>query len=395
MRILRIIYDWPQPWSGLAPAPYELTKAQIKLGHTFDVFCGRWPSVPMERLEGADMHPFLREPFSGGIFVTTSPFMFAYYVSWRGRNAVDIIHVHGHFGFWIFAYRWLLKRFSPNSDELKTPTVVHFHNTFKGRWKKIVSDGEKPNLLSRYFSWPLGLLSDKLAVQTASALVFVSDDLKKEAIEYYGADPNKCFVVESGVNPEVFVPVNPQERDKTRRDMGWDYDDRVILNLGKQVKRKNIHLLIETLSHLPFHYKLLLVGPMDYQYGITLETLITEKGLRKRIIRVGETPYNQTPIAYQMSDIFVLPSKFEGFPKVVLEAMACGVPVLASGFKAEKELKGLHYLEDLTPQSIAEKIRELVEAREHTDRDRVVSEYSWDVKARQLEKVYEYAKGSN
>ena len=43
MKILRIVYDWPPPWYGLAPAPYEMTVAQTKLGHTIDVFCGRWP----------------------------------------------------------------------------------------------------------------------------------------------------------------------------------------------------------------------------------------------------------------------------------------------------------------------------------------------------------------
>ena len=43
MKIARIIYDWPPPWSGLAPHPYELTLAQLKLGHEVEIFCGRWP----------------------------------------------------------------------------------------------------------------------------------------------------------------------------------------------------------------------------------------------------------------------------------------------------------------------------------------------------------------
>ena len=45
MKICRIIYDWPPPWSGLAPHPYEITKAQLKKGHDVTVLCARWPKA--------------------------------------------------------------------------------------------------------------------------------------------------------------------------------------------------------------------------------------------------------------------------------------------------------------------------------------------------------------
>ena len=191
------------------------------------------------------------------------------------------------------------------------------------------------------------------------------------------------------------MSVNEQERHSTKRDMGMDYDDKVILNLGKQVQRKNIHLLIEALEFLPPYFKLLLVGPSDIKYGIELDTLISVKRLHNRVVRADETSYPQTPIAYQMADIFVLPSSFEGFPKVVLEALSCGVPALVSGFKAGDDLRGIYYLADLTPQTIAQSILNIVSKKEPVDRDVVAVKYSWRVRALQVEKVYEYVTGQN
>jgi len=162
----------------------------------------------------------------------------------------------------------------------------------------------------------------------------------------------------------------------------------IILNLGAQVERKNIHLLIEAISKLPHEYKLLLVGPSDSDYNIRLETQITELGVRDKVIRAAYTPYPQAPIAYQMSDLFVLPSSFEGLPKVVFEALSCGVPVLGSGFKVGDDIDGLNYLKDLEVDTIHSQIKTIVEQHQHVDRGRIVVHHSWDSKAHELEEVY-------
>ena len=81
MRILRIIYDWPPPWDGLSPHPYEITVAQAKLGHKIDVFCGRWPRAgSIVKVENTTLTAFLREPLPGTISFTTSVVMFFYYL---------------------------------------------------------------------------------------------------------------------------------------------------------------------------------------------------------------------------------------------------------------------------------------------------------------------------
>jgi len=393
MKILRIVYDWPPPWSGLAPAPYEMTQAQLKHGHVFDIFCGRWPfSGPLEKLPDCNFTTFIREPVPATLNILVSPLVFLYYLYWRFGNKPDLIHAHGHFGIWIYGYRALLKKIFPFAKELKIPLVVHFHNTVAGRKTALESNGSLVKFYSKYIAWPLAELSDKWAVKTASACVFVSQQNREEAIKYYSADPSKCFVVETGVNTELFKPVGREEKEKINRDLGLDPTDIVVLNHGVMTERKNIHLLVDALEFLPSFYKLFLVGPGDKDYLERLSTIIRDKALGNRVIKAGYTPYPETAIAFQSADIFVLPSSFEGLPKVVLQGLACGIPALVSGFKLKDPLNGLYYLDNLEPKDIAKRILEIVENRETSvDRGRVVGIYSWLEKAKEMESVYDFA----
>jgi glycosyltransferase involved in cell wall biosynthesis len=391
MKILRIIYDWPPPWHGLSPHPYELTVAQLRQGHNVTVWGGRWPSNgPIERPGGIEVKGFFREPLPGTLNITTSVLLFIYYLFWRRSNTVDIIHAHGHFGIWIYLYRLFLRRFFKNSEELKIPLVAHFHNTVEGRKQAVLGNGIEPKVHSKYLSWPLARLSDKWAVKVASACIFVSERVRDEAIEYYGADPQKCFVVESGVNTELFHPIGAEEREKTRVELGLDNLDKIVVNNGTMVERKNIHLLVESLKYLPVEYKVLLVGPGDKEYLMRIDGIVANLNLGNRVIKVDYTPYPQIPIAFQAADLFVLPSSWEGTPKVVMQSIACGVPALVSGFKLSEDISGLHYLEEVTAERIAKSIQFIVENSGHVDRSKVITLYSWNKKAEEVEKVYEY-----
>jgi glycosyltransferase involved in cell wall biosynthesis len=394
MKILRIIYDWPPPWQGLAPHPYELTASQERAGHDIEIFSGRWPSAGnIEKPGNVKVHSIIREPLPGTIFFTSSVLLFFKYLKWRRKNTPDVIHSHGHFAVWIYYYRCFLQRFFPWSKELTVPLVVHFHNVAKDRWVKMEEQNKPITPLARYLVWPLSIFSDKHAVRSAAACIFVSEGNLKKAVEYYGADPKRCFFVETGVNPGLFKKTTNEEVEKSRLDLGFDQEDRIILNHGVMSERKNVHLLIEALKFLPKYYKLLLVGSGDIAYAGKINEAIAISGLANRVVKVGYTPYPQTPIAYQVSDIFVLPSSWEGLPKVVMQGLSCSVPCLVSGFKLSGDIKGLFYLENLEPEYIAKYIYTIVEdSNISVDSDKVALMYSWDARAREIEKVYEFAK---
>jgi glycosyltransferase involved in cell wall biosynthesis len=393
MKILRIVYDWPEPWAGLSPHPYEVTVSQIKKGHEVTVFAGKWPhSGKMIQPEGVKVIGFTREPLKGTLALTTSVYLFFYYLNWRRTNIPDIIHSHGHFGVWIYLYRLFLKKFFPNSAELQIPLVVHFHNTVEGRKQKLLEKNSSIDLISQYLSWPLAKLSDKWAIKSASACIFVGNELLEEAKKYYNAPAEKCFVVESGVNDALFRPVGAEEKEKTRKDLGFDPTDTVIINIGMMVERKNIMNLVLALKNLPSLYKLLLIGPGDSDYLKKLDGLIQDNHLQNRIVQGGYAPYPEIPIALQAADVFVLPSSFEGTPKVVMEALSCNVPVLASGFKLSEEISGLEYLEDVEPGTIAKNIERIVNNPPVIDRNKICLSYSWSVRVQKIEEIYEFAK---
>lgn len=393
MKILRIVYDWPNPWQGLAPHPYEITVAQLKHGHEVDLFCGSWPKSGGPVTEkGLTIFPIEREPFPGTIFFTSSVILFFKYIKYRKSHNTDIIHCHGHFAVWVYAYRAFLKKFFPWSKELKTPLVVHFHNTAKGRWTSFIKENKTIKPVSKYVSWPLSVFSDRVAIACAAAYIFVSEDNRREAIEYYKAKQEKCFLVETGVNTELFFPVQGEEREKSRREVGLDSFDKVILNHGVMTERKNIHLLISALALLPADYKLMLSGPGDPSYIEKINEQIKLNKLESRVIRTGYTPYPHVPVAYQVSDLFVLPSSWEGLPKAVTQGLACGVPCLVSGFKLQEDIKGIYYIRNMEPQTIADQIKEILENPAFVDVHAVKASYSWYKKVEQIDEIYDYAK---
>ena len=347
MKILRLAYEYPPPWDGLGSAIYEITQAQIKLGNQVEVFSSK-------------NFPRALKRFS--LFLTTAPAVLVGYIFYRLRGKkVDVVHGHGHITFWFNLYKlffgWLDK----------TPYVLHFHVTAVGREVKAKEKGSKLDFWTKYFEWPLHKFSDKVGCRVADAVICTSQMVKEEALEYYQADPEKVFVVENGVNTKLFVPQPKTLSPKPR-----------LLYVGALSKRKNVHLLIEAMKLLPKEYQLTVVGRGEEKYPS-----------QERVEFVGYVEYPKLPPYYQAADLFVLPSSYEGLPKVVLEALSCGVPVLASGFVIKEKIKGLRFLKDLDAKSLAAEIKKTVESEKGVDVEKIRNQYDWSVKAGEIQKIYD------
>jgi len=388
MRILRIFYDWPGAWNGLAPAGYEMTREQLNAGHKVTVMSGFWKNTPPQELPNLNIIKIIREPLEGTIYFTSSIILFLKYFLWRNKYKVDVIHSHGHFGIWIYFYRKLLKKVPFFKFEFEPLFVTHFHNTFAGRWDSLKSQGKKVKWISEKIAWPLGIKSDNWALETSDLCIFVSENLLEEAVKFYGADRSKCFVLENGVNTQLFKSVNSIERDKTRKELGYDAFDKIIINHGNMVARKNITALVESLRFLPINYKLLLIGTGPREYLDQIDKVIIDNLLGTRVKKVSYTPYTDLAIPLQSSDIFVLPSDFEGLPKVVLESLACEIPCLVSGFRFSEPVSGVYFLENKSPEEIAKMIQKVTSENPKIDIDSFRIKFSWRTKMHILENLY-------
>lgn len=204
--------------------------------------------------------------------------------------------------------------------------------------------------------WPRRLI--RQAIAGADAVIGVSAALAAD-LRTLGAPPEKTYVFRNGVDTQLFRPaISPDERASARAALGLRGP--TLISVGHLIPRKGHHLVIDAMADLPDHH-LLIVG--EGEERPRLQAQITRLGLSSRIRLLGAVPHADLPALYRAADILVLASAREGWANVLLEAMACGTPVLASNIPGNPEVvrdpaAGLIMAEN-TPAGIAAGIRQL------------------------------------
>lgn len=170
-------------------------------------------------------------------------------------------------------------------------------------------------------------------LQGADAVISVSRDLHQEALAL-GVSPGKAFVFHNGVNGTVF---NLRDKASAREQLGLSPHRKSVLYIGNQVPVKGVDLLVDAVLEDEFDdIDLHLVGSGELQ-----ESLQKARDSRQRQSRIffhGRKPHAEIPVWMSACDVFCLPSRSEGCPNVVLEALASGRPVVAAGVGGVPEL---------------------------------------------------------
>jgi len=163
----------------------------------------------------------------------------------------------------------------------------------------------------------------------------VSNEIRLEMREW-GVDDRRIVVLPNGVDPVVFHPF-AGDRQALMGPLGFSIEDKVVTFVGRLHPIKRVDLLILAFRHLKASVpeaRLVIVG--DGPSRSELERLSVELGLSGAVVFEGSKP-NVVPYL-QASDLFVLPSEVEGMSVALLEAMACGVPVLVSDCDGNRSL---------------------------------------------------------
>jgi glycosyltransferase involved in cell wall biosynthesis len=241
------------------------------------------------------------------------------------------------------------------------------------------------------YRWPVRHFA-RQALRGATRVVAVSHALKERMIEV-GIPSEKIAVIHNGVDAALFCP---GDRSAARRALGLAAEETVLFSAGAILEAKGFQHLIAGIAldpgEPPAHLYIAGPGP----YGDTLRSLASAKGVADRVTFLGPVPPERMPLWYRAADFFCFGSLREGCPNVVIEALACGTPVLATLVGAVPDLvqegrDGVLF-EPGSPEAFASALRNALARR--WERDAIAERggrRTWDQVARDYCAVFEHA----
>ena len=234
-----------------------------------------------------------------------------------------------------------------------------------------------------------------LYCRRASAIITVSQSSKRDIVTHYGLDPARITVVYEAAAP-AFRPVPDQAIEAVRRRYGLP--DEYLIHVGTIEPRKNLLRLVEALQQLHdegLRIPLLVVGGKGWLYGDFFRRL-EQMEVRDAVHFPGYVPMSDLPAVYSAATAAIMPSVYEGFGLPILEAMACGTPVLSSEASSLPELGGdaAAWFDPYNVQEMADAIRRVwtgADLRQSMSYHGLAqaSKFSWERAAAETLGVYE------
>lgn len=156
-------------------------------------------------------------------------------------------------------------------------------------------------------------------------VVAISERVRRQLRQYYNVPDERIVTIPNGINLARFNPENGRSRDAVRHGFGVPSDIPLLLFVGSQYRLKGLEFAIKALVEMETKAMLLVVGA---DVAAPFRRLAEQLGVSDRVIFAGAR--NDLPTIYPAADAFVFPTLYETFALVCLEAMASGLPVLAS-----------------------------------------------------------------
>lgn len=292
LHICIVVSEFPPTVGGVSYYTFHLCKALLRKGHRVTVLTrGSWKKSYYEHMEGINVYkiPFIRVyPFHvqlHGIFVNRI-FKFL-------EDSFDVVHMHLPL---------------PPMVHTSLPLIITVHGL----------DGDMHHLTSRIFSKFIRPFERNL-LNNANLVTAVSSFVAREIEISYGFSTNRIEVIGNAVDTEFFIPV-----ESKKKILYILFSGRLTSGKGLTDLLKSAEIVCKKIPSLSFF--LAGVGPLEH----SIRKIIKRRGLIQKIILLGQIDQKRLLEYYQKATVFVLPSHFESFPTVILEAMACGIPIVAT-----------------------------------------------------------------
>jgi len=197
------------------------------------------------------------------------------------------------------------------------------------------------------------------SVKHAKKIIAVSESTAKDFGDYFPQYKEKVEVIFNGISKNFKVLDDKQKKDFAGRHKLGEY----LLFIGNDKPHKNINGLINAFIEVKKEYaylKLVIISR-----GFNLNSLILDDNIRKDIIQIDDVSETELINYYNCANMLALPSYYEGFGLPIVEAMACGCPVISSNISSMPEIAGgaAYLIDPFDVFSIKEGIKKLIEGR--------------------------------
>lgn len=276
------------------------------------------------------------------------------------------------------------------SDRLgiDTPLVVTSHGTSLGEARSHTAELPSDYLL-KYVFHPTNVVFDAVAGHTADRVIAISSGSRQELKSAYRLSPDNLSLIPHGVDTERFRPRDDVHPAVSQHKL-------TLLSVGRLVSRKGISTVIEAMTQVEEQaVELLIAGTGRHEER--LKQLAHSRGVSEHVNFLGYVDDEELPVLYSAADVFVFPSRYEGFGLVFLEALASGTPVIGTSVGGVPDIVEdgkMGYIVRGDATAFSEKINHLCDDSEQMSAMSMAAREStrnrtWSHVAEQVEELYE------
>jgi glycosyltransferase involved in cell wall biosynthesis len=374
MKILQVTPFFSPVHGGSAEVPYQLSKELAKRGHEVAVYTSDYKlgSEYINSIPEIEVRSFKTWLSWTKFFITPG-------IVVQAKNAIknfDIVHMHNYYTFQnVILHHYVKKHDIPYVLQAHGSVATYFQ---RGSLKKIFDA-----------IWGYAILKD------ASRLIAVTPT-EAEQYKNIGVSQDKIEIVPNGIDLSQFE--NLPQRGGFRRKYGLNDSRKIILYLGRIHKIKGLDVLASAFAGLSgdFNEATLVIAGPDDGYLLALERLIRQLRIEEQVLFTGPLYGREKLQAYVDADVYVLPSSYEIFGITVLEACACGTPVIVTDRCGIAEIVAdqlgfaVPYDREQLTNAISHMLTDDKLRRELGEKGKLLvrEKFSWEKIAQQVESIY-------
>jgi len=280
------------------------------------------------------------------------------------------------------------------------PSVTTIHTTLKSQMmgtsssRLRLNEMERSEKMTALFS-PALLAAERMYVERCENLIFVSHYIQKLFEASFGK-PERFKVIHNGIDTNLFRPRD--EKECYNYFPMLEGRENILLFIGRMLALKGLDVLIDSFARIiqEIDAHLVLAGAGNFEPW--KKRLLRKNIPESKYTFLGRVPYYKIPFLYPLASVFTLPSYSESFPLTILEAMSCGIPVVATDVGGIPEMieNGVNgfLIKPGDPTALAERISQILLCKEKTmelarkGRVRAVTEFSAKRMANETAEMY-------